>query len=125
MKRVNRGIFSRLEEKFQWKIVTKMPSWVTPDRLSALAFLSFSSSGWAYFLGGKNLNFLWLVNLFIFGHWFADGTDGKLAKFRRRSRPKYGYYLDHILDSAGVGLALGTCFIEPDNGIMQSYYTRD
>lgn len=106
MKRVNSGFFSRWEENFLWQAVKKVPSWITPDMLSFSAFLALSFSGLVYFWAGENLNFLWLANFLIFYHWLADGLDGKLAKFRGRSRPNYGYYLDHLLDSSAVGFLI-------------------
>ncbi|MGB9911380.1 MAG: hypothetical protein ACPLKP_02125 [Microgenomates group bacterium] len=111
MKRVNFGFFSQWEEKFLWGVVKKIPSWITPDMLSFSAFFAFIFSGLIYYLAGKNLNLLWLINFLIFYHWLADGLDGKLAKFRGKSRPNYGYYLDHLLDSTAVtGVILGIYF---------------
>jgi len=54
---------------------------------------------------------LHLVNLFIFLNWFGDSLDGTLARYRDRQRPRYGFYVDHIIDAFGAvflifGLAL-------------------
>jgi archaetidylinositol phosphate synthase len=106
MKRINRGLLSKFEETLFWRVVTKVPSWVVPDMLSFLAVISFCANGLFYYLAGTNIGFLWLVNLGLVGHWFFDSLDGKLAKFRHRSRPNYGYYLDHLLDSLGACLTL-------------------
>ena len=43
-----------------------------------------------------------MVNLWIVVNWFGDSLDGTLARYRNRLRPRYGYYVDHILDNYGV-----------------------
>src|SRR5438128_2324813 len=54
---------------------------------------------------------LLLVILFFVLNWFGDSLDGTLARVRNRQRPRYGFYLDHVLDACGsvfvfAGLAL-------------------
>jgi archaetidylinositol phosphate synthase len=54
---------------------------------------------------------LWLVILFLALNWFGDGLDGTLARVRDKQRPRYGFYVDHVLDACGsvflfAGLAL-------------------
>jgi phosphatidylglycerophosphate synthase len=43
-----------------------------------------------------------MVNLFIFLNWFGDSLDGTLARYRDRQRPRYGFYVDHIIDTFGT-----------------------
>jgi phosphatidylglycerophosphate synthase len=41
--------------------------------------------------------------------WLGDSLDGTLARVRGIQRPRYGYYLDHLVDAistAGIGLGL-------------------
>jgi archaetidylinositol phosphate synthase len=45
---------------------------------------------------------LWLVNLFIAVNWLGDSLDGTLARVRNRQRPRYGFYVDHIVDTFGA-----------------------
>ena len=44
-------------------------------------------------------------------NWFGDSLDGTLARVRKHERPRYGYYVDHMVDMLGMlflfgGLAL-------------------
>ena len=44
-------------------------------------------------------------------NWFGDSLDGTLARVRQHQRPRYGYYVDHVVDAFGAlflfgGLAL-------------------
>jgi phosphatidylglycerophosphate synthase len=40
-------------------------------------------------------------------NWLTDSLDGTLARVRRVERPRYGFYLDHVIDIAGACLLLG------------------
>ena len=43
-------------------------------------------------------------------HWLGDSLDGTLARVRQSERPRYGYYLDHLVDAfatAAIGIGLG------------------
>ena len=43
---------------------------------------------------------LWGI-LFLAVNWFGDSLDGTLARYRNRQRPRYGFYVDHIIDAVG------------------------
>ena len=55
-----------------------------------------------YILGQTSLLFLHISSLGIFIHWFGDSLDGRVARLRNQNRPKYGHYLDHILDGVSA-----------------------
>jgi phosphatidylglycerophosphate synthase len=40
-------------------------------------------------------------------NWFGDSLDGTLARVRRQERPRYGYYVDHVLDVIGATMLMG------------------
>ena len=53
---------------------------------------------------------LWAASGLLVVHWFGDSLDGTLARVRRSERPRYGYYLDHLVDAiatALIGIGLG------------------
>jgi archaetidylinositol phosphate synthase len=45
--------------------------------------------------------------LFLFINWFGDSLDGTLARVRQRQRPRYGFYVDHIVDTFGTLFLIG------------------
>jgi phosphatidylglycerophosphate synthase len=47
------------------------------------------------------------VNLCLALNWLGDSLDGTLARHRRRPRPRYGFYLDHVLDAIGAMALVG------------------
>jgi archaetidylinositol phosphate synthase len=83
-------------------LASRMPSWVTSDQLSAIGFVAMFMAGVSYAASRWNPLALHLVNLFIFLNWFGDSLDGTLARYRDRQRPRYGFYLDHIIDTFGA-----------------------
>ena len=92
-------------------LARKMPEWVTPDKLTLLGFAAMFVAGASYAAARWWAPALLLVNLMLAVNWFGDSLDGTLARFRNKQRPKYGFYVDHIVDAFGIlfvlcGLAL-------------------
>jgi phosphatidylglycerophosphate synthase len=50
---------------------------------------------------------LLLATLCLALNWFGDSLDGTLARVRNRQRPRYGFYVDHIIDSFGALFLMG------------------
>lgn len=105
------SILAPLERAALRWLASHMPAWVNSDHLSLLGLVSMFLAGIGYAVSGRNPAMLHLVNLCIFLNWFGDSLDGTLARYRDRQRPRYGFYVDHIIDTFGtmfliVGLAL-------------------
>jgi phosphatidylglycerophosphate synthase len=47
---------------------------------------------------------LHLVNLCLVINWFGDSLDGTVARVRNQQRPRYGFYVDHVLDCVGIAI---------------------
>ena len=43
-----------------------------------------------------------MANLGFLINWFGDSADGNLARHRRIERPRYGFFLDHAVDSLSM-----------------------
>ena len=78
-----------------------------PDHLTALGFAGMLLTGAAYALSGRNPLFLHAANLGLLVNWFGDSLDGTLARHRGRLRPRYGFYVDHVIDAFGATAVLG------------------
>src|SRR6266850_728736 len=110
-KREQTSVLAPLERAALRELARRMPAWVNSDHLSLLGLVSMFLSGVGYALSRQNPLMLHAVNLFIFLNWFGDSLDGTLARYRDRQRPRYGFYVDHIIDTFGTmflifGLAL-------------------
>lgn len=81
------------------KMAAALPEWVTSDHLTLLGILSSLIIAVGYILTRWSPWWLWLSNLGLFIHWYADSLDGTLARVRHRERERYGYFVDHISDA--------------------------
>lgn len=48
--------------------------------------------------------FLWMASVGLVLHWLGDSMDGSLARYRHIERPRYGYFVDHVVDGLSVFL---------------------
>lgn len=84
-----------------------MPNWVTSDHLTLLGLCAMLLAGAAYWAASWNRNALLIVVLALTLNWFGDSLDGTLARVRNRQRPRYGFYVDHVIDLVGTFFLLG------------------
>jgi archaetidylinositol phosphate synthase len=104
-------LLARPEGRLLEWIARRLPAWVMPDHLTALGVLAAIGIAVAYALSNGDPMWLWVASGLLVVHWLGDSLDGTLARVRRTERPKYGYYLDHLVDAIataliGVGLGL-------------------
>lgn len=109
--RVLDTFITRWEKKFLHWLVARLPKWATPDILTLLGVFGSMLIFVGYFLTRFDPTFLWLATLGFVINWYGDSLDGTLARYRKIERPRYGFFVDHILDAVGevfifVGLGL-------------------
>ena len=93
----------------EW-IARRLPARVMPDHLTALGVLAALGIAAAYVLSNGDKAWLWAASALLVVHWLGDSLDGTLARVRKTERPRYGYYLDHLVDAfatAAIGIGLG------------------
>ena len=91
-------------------IARRLPRAVKPDHLTALGVLASIGIAAAYVLSNGDEAWLWAASALLVVHWLGDSLDGTLARVRKAERPRYGYYLDHLVDAfatAAIGIGLG------------------
>ncbi len=98
-KRVNTTILGGVERAAINWILPRLPAWVTPDILTGIGLFAGILIFFSYWASNRNPAFLWLASLGFLINWFGDSLDGNLARYRHIERPKYGYYIDHIIDA--------------------------
>jgi len=84
----------------------RLPRWVNSDHLTLLGFAAMPLAGLSYWLASRNRLALWVVVMALALNWFGDSLDGTLARVRNQQRPRYGYYVDHVLDMIGTIILL-------------------
>jgi archaetidylinositol phosphate synthase len=111
--RVINTFLGRVEKKVLLWLAARMPIWVVPDTLTmiglAAAFIIFAG----YALSYINKNFLWLASVGFILHWFGDSMDGTLARYRKIERPRYGFFVDHIIDAVSEALIFISLGLSP------------
>ncbi len=98
------------ERRLLRAIAARLPGWVTSDGLTALGMAGAVGAGVAYALATLSAAWLWAASALLVVNWFGDSLDGTLARVRRVERPRYGYYLDHMVDAfstAAIGAGIG------------------
>src|SRR5262245_59334774 len=91
-------------------MAARLPAWVTSDQLTGLGVAAATATGVAYGLSGLHTAWLWVASAMLVVQWFGDSLDRTLARVRQLERPRYGYYLDHVVDAystAAIGIGLG------------------
>ena len=126
--RAQQSVLTRVEKICLLWLAARLPRWVTSDELTALGLLSMLGAGLSYWLARWNRVGLLLVILCLAVNWFGDSLDGTLARFRNQPRPRYGFYVDHVVDTFGAlfllgGLALsGYMSLLVAAGLLIAYY---
>ena len=123
-----RSLTAESEKRLLRRLAAHLPAGVSSDHLTGLGFAAMLAAGAAYALSGSSLAWLHAVNLLLLVNWFGDSLDGTLARYRNRQRPRYGFYVDHMVDILGflallTGLALsGHMSVEVAVGLVVAYY---
>ena len=104
-------LLARHEKRALTAIARRLPRWVLPDDLTALGVAAAIGICIAYQATNASRAWLWVASALLIVHWLGDSLDGTLARVRRIERPRYGYYLDHLVDAfstvcIGIGLGL-------------------
>jgi len=105
--REHRSVLASAEKQLLIAIAGRLPAWISSDHLTLLGLLAMPAAGLAFAAIPVTP---WSAALFaaaLFVNWFGDSLDGTLARVRCQPRPRYGYYVDHVIDLAGTAALVG------------------
>ncbi len=105
------SVLATLEKRLLVWIAERLPARVGSDHLTLLGLFSMLGVGAAFAASSVDPRVSYLVPVLLALNWFGDSLDGTVARVRNRQRPRYGYYVDHVVDVVGSvalfgGLAL-------------------
>jgi archaetidylinositol phosphate synthase len=100
--RLQQSVLAGPEKRLLVWMAERTPSWLHPDHLTIFGFVAQLMTGVSYALARANQLGLAGAVVFLVLNWFGDSMDGTLARVRQRQRPRYGFYVDHMLDSIGA-----------------------
>ena len=104
MVREHNSVLAASEKRLLIRIAGRLPAWINSDHLTSLGAAAMLGIGVCYWAGGGAL---WMVIPLLAVNWFGDSLDGTLARVRKQERPRYGYYVDHVLDAIGFAFLFG------------------
>jgi archaetidylinositol phosphate synthase len=110
-RRIQASFLAALEKRTLIWLAERTPGWINSDHLTALGLVGQMMAGGFYALSRWNKYYLLAAIGCLAVNWLGDSLDGTLARVRQRQRPRYGFYVDHMVDSFGAvammsGLAL-------------------
>ena len=124
--RVHTSLLAAAEKRALIWIARRIPSAVNSDHLTLLAGASMLAAGLLYWNGSAAALVAAIACLAL--NWFGDSLDGTLARVRHHERPRYGFYVDHVLDVICIlfvlaGLVLGGHMsLAAGAGFLLAYY---
>jgi phosphatidylglycerophosphate synthase len=105
--RVHGSFLAAAEKRALVWMAERMPAWVNSDHLTVLGFAAQIATGVCYALAAWDRRMLLAAIVCLAMNWFGDSLDGTLARVRQRQRPRYGFYVDHMIDSIGAMAMMG------------------
>lgn len=105
--RLQTSILSAAEKRLLIWMAERLPPAVGSDHLTVLALGAMIMAGLSYWLASKHPVGLVLATVCLAVNWFGDSLDGTVARVRRAERPRYGFYVDHVVDAIGTVALLG------------------
>ena len=105
--RAQLSLLSQIEKRCLIWLAHRMPPWVHSDHLTMLGLVALLMAGLSYWLARWNRFGLLLVIFWLAVNWFGDSLDGTLARVRNQQRPRYGFYVDHVVDAFGTLFLVG------------------
>ena len=104
--RIHGSFLAASEKRALIWMAERMPRWVNSDHLTAIGFAQIAT-GVCYALAGRDQRMLLATIACLAINWFGDSLDGTLARVRQQQRPRYGFYVDHMVDSIGATAMMG------------------
>ena len=106
-RRLQESLSSAVEKRILLWLAARTPAGINSDHLTLLGFVAQFLAGVSYALAAWDKYALLAATFFIALNWLGDSLDGTLARFRKQQRPRYGFYVDHIIDTFGAVFLMG------------------
>jgi phosphatidylglycerophosphate synthase len=116
--RIQTSFLSSLEKRALHRLAERLPQWINSDHLTFLGLAGQIMAGVSYALASQNRSWLIAGIGLLAVNRFGDSLDGTLARVRRQERPRYGFYVDHMIDSFGALCIMGGLAL---SGFMHPY----
>ena len=105
--RLQQSFTAAAERKALAWLAVRLPERMNSDHLTLIGFVAMFLAGASYAFARTHRAGLLLATFFLALNWFGDSLDGTLARLRHRQRPRYGFYVDHMVDTFGGFFLMG------------------
>lgn len=105
--RIQESFVAAAEKKALTWLATRTPAWINSDHLTLLGFAGNLCAGICYALAAWEPLMLLGAVACLAVNWLGDSLDGTLARVRNRQRPRYGFYVDHVIDTFSAFFLMG------------------
>ena len=106
-KREQQSFLTPLEKRSLIWLARRAPRWINSDHLTVLGLAALLGAGLSYWWARSSAAGLYAATVCLALNWLGDSLDGTLARVRNRQRPRYGFYVDHVVDAFGALFLLG------------------
>lgn len=104
--RENSGLLAGVEKRALLWLAPRLPPGIHSDHLSALGLGAMAAAGLSFAAFPLTRWAVVGVLVSLLANWFGDSLDGTVARVRGQQRPRYGFYVDHVIDLAGATFLL-------------------
>jgi archaetidylinositol phosphate synthase len=101
-KRVHTSVLAAAEKRCLIWMAERLPRAINSDHLTFLAAAAMAGAGVCYAIGPTSAAAMLTAIVLLAVNWFGDSLDGTVARVRHHERPRYGFYVDHVLDVLGI-----------------------
>ena len=105
--RIQKSLVAAAEKRALLWLAGRTPPWINSDHLTLLGFAGNLAAGVCYALAGWEPLMLLGAVACLAVNWLGDSLDGTLARVRNRQRPRYGFYVDHVIDTFSAFFLMG------------------
>lgn len=105
--KIHETLLSRMELRCLLWLAERLPAWVLPDHLTLVGLVASIGIGICYSLARYDRRGLLAVSVLLAVNWFGDSLNGTVARVRHCVQPRYGFYIDHLVDTIGAVFLLG------------------
>lgn len=106
-RREHTSLLAAAEKRLLVWIAHRLPLAITADHLTALGAVAIVGVAASFACAPLSRWILLGVPLFLALNWFGDSLDGTVARVRNQQRPRYGFYVDHVVDIANATMLFG------------------
>jgi archaetidylinositol phosphate synthase len=97
-RREHTSLLAASEKRLLVWMARRLPRSVNSDHLTALGAVAMAGAGGAFAAVPLTRWALIGVPICLAVNWFGDSLDGTVARVRNQQRPRYGFYVDHVVD---------------------------